>query len=114
MSDTPPNRGHNREEESPEALRRPIDALTQAVAALDHRLGEVTLRLDGELGGAKTTTRRLATEVALMGEALVRRIEVERVRSSSDKPRRKRMWPIALAVIVAVMSIIAGLFILSR
>ena len=114
MTDTPPERDHNREQESPEALRRSIDALTQAVAALDQRLGEVTVRLDGELDSAKTTTRRLATEVGLMGEALVRRIEAERLRLISAKPRRKPMWSLILAMTAASISIVVALFILSR
>jgi hypothetical protein len=114
MTDKPPDRGHNREQDSPEALRQSIDALTQAVAALDQRLGEVTVRLDGELDGAKNTTRRLATEVGLMGEALVRRIEAERLRMNSAMPRRKPMWSLALGTTLVLISIVAALFIFSR
>lgn len=113
MTDTGPNRGHNREEESPEALRRSIDSLVQAIATLDRRFDEATLRLDGELDGARTTTRRLATEVGLMGEALVRRIDAERARPSI-KRRRGSVWPMALAFSCGLVLAIAGFLVFRR
>lgn len=75
MPDDPPDRFHNREADSPESLRRSIDALTEAVSALDRKLDGATTRLGADVDGARAVTRHLASDVAMMGEALVRRIE---------------------------------------
>jgi hypothetical protein len=114
MTDAPPDRRHNREEDSPEALRRSIDSLAQTISALDRRLDEVVLRLDGELDGARVTTRLLATQVGHMGEALIRRMDAESVRSSPVKRRRKHLWPLALALTFGLILAIAGVLALWR
>lgn len=114
MTDPRPDRYHNREEDSPEALRRAIDDLSKAVSDLDQRFDQVTSRLDSDLDGARTITRRLATEVGLMGEALVRRLDNEHTRSSSMKQRRISMWPLALAFALGLILAITGFLFLSR
>jgi hypothetical protein len=109
-----PDPRHNREEDSPEALRRSIESLAQAIAELDRRFDEATLRLDGEVGGARATTRRLATEVGLMGEALIRRMDAERTGANHVKRRGMTMWPLALAFTLGLIFAMASLLIFSR
>jgi hypothetical protein len=114
MTDNRLDRRHNREEDSPEALRRSIEALAQTIATLDRRFDEVTQRLDGELDSARTTTRRLATEVGLMGEALVRRMDAERPWQTSAKRRRRSIWPWAFALTVGLVVATVGVFAFQR
>ncbi len=114
MTDVPPDRRHNREEDSPEALRRSIDVLGEAIANLDRRLDESALRLDRDIDAARSTTRRLANEVGLMGEALVRRIEAEKLFPNQAKRRQKHLWPLALALMIALMLAIAGLVVFPK
>ena len=108
MPEESPDRYHNREHDSPESLRRSVDALAEAVASLDRRLDDATLRLGGEIDGARTTTRQLATEVGRMGEALVRRIEAERVSPPQAASRLSRTWLLALALTAGLILAIAG------
>ena len=88
-------------------MRLSIEALAEASTNLDRRLDETGLRLDRDIDGARSTTRRLATEVGLMGEALVRRIEAGKPRPTAAKRRIGRIWPLALALTVIVMLAIA-------
>ncbi len=108
MSRRPPDRQHNREQDSPEALRRTIDDLAETVAALGRKL-------DAEVGETRATTRHLAEDVVRMGEALVRRIET----APADRPapiapaasRRERVWLwtliLAIGLILAVLGVTA-------
>lgn len=110
MPEYPADRYHNREQDSPESLHRSIDALAEAVASLDRKLGDVTLRLDGEVEVARGTTRRLAADVALMGEALARRIEAG---IPSPPPRRSirgRGWLLAAALIGSSLVALGGVW----
>jgi hypothetical protein len=108
MADAPPDRRHNREEDSPEALRRSIEALAEAIGKMDRRLDEVELRLEGRIEDGRDTTRRLATEVGLMGEALLRRIETQNSVTVSAKHRRNRLWPIAFLLALGAMLAVSG------
>ena len=114
MTDGPPHRWHNREEDSPEALRQSIGELAEAIAQLDRRLDEATLRLDSEVEGARNITRRLATEVGLMGRALVRRIEATPSSLPSTKRRWSGTWPLALALTIGLALAIVGFAVLGR
>jgi hypothetical protein len=114
MTNAPPDRRHNREEDSPEALRRSIDVLAEAIAALDRRLDESALRLDRDIDVARATTRRLANEVGLMGEALVRRIEAEKLCPIPAKRQQKHPWLWAFAITITLMLAIAGLVVFPK
>ena len=114
MADVPPDRRHNREEDSPEALRQSIEELADSIAQLNHRLKETTLRLEAEVDGARSITRRLATEVGLMGAALVKRIDSKPPQPALNKRRRSLVWALALAVTFGLMLAAAGLVVFSR
>ena len=113
MSDELPDRYHNREEDSSDSLRRSIDALADAVSALDRKLDGVTSRLGADVEGARAVTRRLAGDVAQMGEALVRRIEgaapVVPV-PVRKKPRRGLfIWVLGMTILLIITAAVAWL-----
>ncbi len=106
MPEEPPDRFHNREADSPESLRRSIDALAEAVSALDRKLDDTTIRLGADVDRARATARHLASDVAMMGEALVRRIEEATLPpaiATPPKPRRRNAfaWIAGLAALLA-------------
>ncbi len=106
MPDEVTDRYHNREEDSPEALRRSIDALADAVSALDRKLDDVALRLGTDIDGARSVTRHLAGDVALMGEALVRRIEnTAPAEAATVAPRRRKK---RAAVWIMILVLVSG------
>ncbi len=112
MMDGPPDRRHNREEDSPEALRESIRELTNAVAKLDRRLDEATLRLGEEIGGARSITRQLATEVGFMGKGLVK--QIENIGPAPIKRRPKSMWLLALSVTLGLVLAAASFLMLPK
>jgi len=72
------DRFHNRAPLSPEVLAESLSEVRDSLVALEGRLGSVAAELAGKMDGAEQRTaanaRRLALEVADMGEALARRV----------------------------------------
>ncbi|MDQ2861739.1 MAG: hypothetical protein M3T55_13680, partial [Pseudomonadota bacterium] len=69
-SDAPADRRHNREDPSASEMAEMLREVQDALAAADERLDG----LEGAQGNSSLVTRRLAVNVAEMGEALARRM----------------------------------------
>ena len=104
MPDALPDRHHNREEDSPEALRQSIEALAEAIARLDSRLDDAALGLKGEIIDARSATRRLAVEVENMGQVLVRRLEPPTTSFKPKAVQQSKTRVIAIAVLLILLS----------
>lgn len=113
MTNALPSRGHNREEDSPEALRQSVETLAQAIANLNHKLDDATLGLSGEIAEARDTTRRVAVEVGNMGEALVRRIETARISNKMKRTVRLRCVTLISGVMLSLLILAVSILILN-
>ena len=90
--DPPADRFHNRENPSPSEMAEMLREVQDSLAALDGRVAG----LEGAQGDSSQVTRRVALNVAEMGESLARRMRA--LEKSDGSPRSPAPAPVAAVI----------------